>query len=193
MEDVMLSPLQELQQWVGNSSRSRSHESVWTLKSSRAPARKAGCAPFVVPSETMEAARTFRARHYKTAKQWAKTRIDNVAVWQITAAPVKAKNIEAEFSELAGAWDRETAHLSSPLQKMMHPSYHAILGISAESPGNKRQIIRLLLQDLKTNRRDWFLMLSYLTQQNPIDPRDSGKTSKMIASWLTWGEKQGLL
>ena len=100
--------------------------------------------------------------------------------------------LEQRFREAAEKWDRETAHLSSPLQKMMHPSYQAILGMSAESPENKRQIIRLLLRDLKSNGRDWFLALSYLTQQNPINPKDAGKTSKMIASWVSWGENQGL-
>jgi hypothetical protein len=97
------------------------------------------------------------------------------------------------FQEEAAKWDRETAHLSSPLQKMMHPSYQAILGMSSDSPESKREVIGFMLRDLKANRRDWFLALSYLTQQNPIRPADAGKTSKMIASWVTWGEVQGIL
>ncbi len=109
------------------------------------------------------------------------------------ANEVAEKTLEARFLEQADKWERETAHLSSPLQRMMHPSYQAILGMSAESPENKRGVVRLMLRDLKRNQRDWFLALSYLTQQNPIDPKDYGKTSKMVASWMKWGEGQGLL
>lgn len=103
------------------------------------------------------------------------------------------KTLEQKFLEQAEKWDQETAHMSSPLQKMMHPSYQAILGMSAESLDNKRNVIRFMLHDLKRNRREWSLALSYLTQQNPIDPKDYGKTSKVTASWLKWGERQGLL
>jgi len=190
----MLTPHQVLQQWIGNPSHCQSHDdSAWSLTSTMVSARKASCGPFLVPSDGRAAARAYRVARYKTARQWAKIKAEDSFVGVFVAAPARAKDIATAFNELAEAWDRETAHLSSPLQKMMHPSYHAILGMSAESPEDKRQIIRLLLHDLKTNHRDWFLMLSYLTQQNPINPKDSGKTSKMIASWLTWGEKQGLL
>src|SRR5258708_908476 len=94
------------------------------------------------------------------------------------------QSLEERFWEQAEKWDRETAHLSSPLQRMMHPSYQAILGMGAEHKGD---VIRLLLRDLQQNQRDWFLALSYLTEANPIEPKDAGKTDKLISSWLRWG------
>jgi hypothetical protein len=109
------------------------------------------------------------------------------------AAPDDVRALEERFREQAEKWDLETAHMSSPLQRMMHPSYQAILGMSAESPQNKRDIIRFMLHDLKTNHREWPLALSYLTQHNPINPKDYGKTDKITAAWIKWGSDQGLL
>jgi hypothetical protein len=102
-------------------------------------------------------------------------------------------DLECRLRQEAEKWELETRHLSSPLQRMMHPSYQAILGMSAETQNNRRDVIRFMLHDLKSNHRDWFLALSYLTQHNPISTKDYGKTSKMVAAWVKWGEEQGLL
>jgi hypothetical protein len=99
-------------------------------------------------------------------------------------------SLEDRFCEQATRWQRETAHLSSPLQRMMHPSYQAILGMAAE---HKQEIIRLMLQDMQKNRRDWILAWSYLTQVNPLNPRDAGKTDKLIEAWVKWGKEQRII
>src|SRR5947209_38701 len=41
-----------------------------------------------------------------------------------------AISLEERFREQADKWRRETEHLSSPSQMMMHPSYQAILGMA---------------------------------------------------------------
>ena len=94
------------------------------------------------------------------------------------------------FRQQAEKWDRETSHLSSPAQKIMHPSYQAILGMEKD---DRREIIRLLLRDLQENRREWFWALSYLTKENPIEQKDAGKMDKMINAWIKWGNRRGLL
>ncbi len=121
--------------------------------------------------------------------------VATVAVGNAVGADQAAaeKTFEQRFLEQADKWERETAHLSSPLQRMENPSYQAIMGMSAESPEHKRAIIRLMLRDLKTKHRDWFLALSYLTQHNPVDPQDYGKTSKLVQAWVRWGEKERYL
>jgi len=90
------------------------------------------------------------------------------------------------FHEQADKWERETRHLSSPNQKIMHPSYQAVLGMGAE-------VVPLLLQDLAQNRREWFWALSYITKANPIQREDAGKMDKMVAAWVKWGKDRGLL
>jgi hypothetical protein len=99
-------------------------------------------------------------------------------------------SLEERLQTEATKWDRETAHLSSPLQRTTHPSYQAILGMGAQ---HKKDVIQFMLRDMKQNRRDWFLALSYLAQENPINPKDAGKTDKIIESWVRWGESQGLI
>ncbi|MGD0733382.1 MAG: hypothetical protein ABR956_19115 [Terracidiphilus sp.] len=93
--------------------------------------------------------------------------------------------LKERFSELAQQWGDETGHLSSPNQKMLHPSYQAILGMGQE---HREEIIDLLLQDLKDNRRQWFWALSFLAQANPITPADAGRMDRMIDAWVRWGK-----
>jgi hypothetical protein len=92
------------------------------------------------------------------------------------------------FTEEADKWYHETMHLSSPTQMMLHSSYQAILRLASE---DKKETIGLMLKDLKANGRPWFWALSYLTNENPINPVDFGKTEKMIKAWVRWGEQNG--
>lgn len=101
-----------------------------------------------------------------------------------------AQTFEQQFYEQAEKWDRETAHLSSPAQRFLHPSYVAIMGMAQD---NRDKVIDLLLRDMRDNRREWFWALSYLTHQNPIDRRDSGRLDKMIKAWVQWGKQEGRL
>jgi hypothetical protein len=91
------------------------------------------------------------------------------------------------FLDLAQQWEDETGHLSSPNQRMLHPSYKAILGMGQE---HKEELIDLLIQDMKDKRRQWFWALSYLAQVNPIKPEDAGRIDRMINAWVRWGEKR---
>lgn len=106
------------------------------------------------------------------------------------AVIVQASPLEKRFEEQADKWSRETVHLSSPTQMMLHPSYQAIMGMARE---DEQGLIRLMLRDLRDNRRLWFWALSYLTNDNPIKPTDAGKLNKMIDAWVKWGTVRGLL
>ncbi|HET6178410.1 MAG TPA: hypothetical protein VFE61_15865 [Candidatus Sulfotelmatobacter sp.] len=106
------------------------------------------------------------------------------------AVAVEPDSLAERFREQAEKWENETGHLSSPTQKLVHPSYQAILGMGSE---HKIEVLSLLLRDLEKNRRPWFWALSYLSQDNPIRPADAGKKDRMIAAWLTWGKAKGLL
>lgn len=94
------------------------------------------------------------------------------------------------FYEEAEKWDRETMHLSSQPQIMLHSSYQAVLGMANE---NKEEVIGLMLQDMRDNRRFWFWGLSQLTNENPIKDKDAGRIDKMIKAWITWGKQKGYL
>ena len=100
------------------------------------------------------------------------------------------ESLEERFHEQADKWQQETQHLSSPGQRMMHPSYQAIMGMARDNP---EEVIGLMIRDLQQNRRAWFWALSYLTQDNPISASDAGRTDKMVKAWVRWGEAKGLL
>jgi hypothetical protein len=139
-------------------------------------------------------ASSLRLRQRNHARHlWLKRKEQWRSLSQVLDRLEKSLTLEQRFCEEAEKWGKETAHMSSPLQKMMHHSYQAILGMSAESSKNKRDVVRFMLRDLKDNHREWSLALSYLTQHNPIDPRDYGRTDKVNAAWIRWGEDEGLL
>lgn len=94
--------------------------------------------------------------------------------------------LEDRFREQAEKWERETKYLSSTTKRAMHPSYQTIIGMGHD-------VVPLLLRDLQQNRRTWFWALSYITQENPINPADAGKMDKMIMAWVNWGRERGLL
>lgn len=103
---------------------------------------------------------------------------------------VQALSLEQRFQEESDKWWKQTAHLSSPAQQMVDPSYQAIMGMGASDP---MQVAGLMIKDMQINRRPWFLALSYLTQANPVRSADSGKTDKMIKAWVEWGRMHELL
>jgi hypothetical protein len=112
-----------------------------------------------------------------------------LATARVTVQPL-TEPLKERFRELAENWDQETRYLSSPTQRMEHPSYQAILGLGRE---NKAEIVCLLISDMQQNERPWFWALSYLTGENPISRVDAGRMDKMIASWTTWAKNKGLL
>lgn len=115
-------------------------------------------------------------RHLKFVEAWDTLKADD--------------DLAKRFHKQAEKWARETEHLSSPTQMMAHPSYQAILGMALE---DKREIIRLMILNLKHNRNEWFWALSYLTQDNPIRQSDAGKMDKMISAWVNWGREHNLI
>jgi hypothetical protein len=107
----------------------------------------------------------------------------------VSKALVSARTVSAElplavrFRELANRWERETSHVSSITKRVMHPCYQSILAMGPN-------VISLLIQDMRENRRDWFWALHHLTQENPVSLEDSGNLDKMIAAWVDWERKK---
>jgi hypothetical protein len=110
--------------------------------------------------------------------------VESVARTKATFA-VAVVPLEERFRKQADKWRRETAHVSSPSQMMMHPSYQAIMGMAQ---GQEEEMVRLMLRDLRDNRTPWFWALSYLTHDNPIQRSDAGRLDKMIKAWVDWGK-----
>jgi len=135
-----------------------------------------------------------RQHHGRKIRRWGERLVQEAALLQqieaqeaTSAAVADARTLEERFREQAEKWDRETAHLSSPTQRFVNPSYQAILGMGND---HREDVIDLLLRDMQQNRREWFWALSYLTHENPIERKDAGKLDKMIDAWVRWGRKR---
>jgi hypothetical protein len=121
---------------------------------------------------------------------WAASDHRSAALEIAHTSALQVIDIKQLFEDQAERWSSETAHLSSPVQIMMHPSYLAILGMANE---NQDEIVRLMIRDLRTNRRLWFWARSDLTKENPIKSSDAGRLDAMIKAWSDWGKSRGIV
>jgi|ERR1035437_1833930 hypothetical protein len=185
MEDLMTSPLQQIQQWIGCSAQSRIYdEYLRPVRPTKVVTCKKGCAPFTVSVEKRTASRAFRVAHYKTAQQWmTKTQIEDALVRGLTAAPTAVIRTEARFRELASEWLSDIENVSSVTVLTSHPKYQEIISLGWP-------VIPYLLDDLQNKRGYWFPALSAITGIRPFDPRDAGNLQRMTEAWIKWGKNR---
>jgi hypothetical protein len=88
------------------------------------------------------------------------------------------------FDYLAETWKKETGHLSKISKRCTHVAYQEIIGMG-------REVVPLILHDLRESRDDWFWALSAITGENPITEADAGNVPKMTEAWLRWGRAKG--
>ena len=90
------------------------------------------------------------------------------------------------FRQLANRWRAETSWLSSTTAIAMHPAYQEIIGMGEGA-------LPHILEDLRDNSGDWYWALKSISKDDPVPPRDRGKTNRMKAAWLRWGSIKGLV
>jgi len=54
-----------------------------------------------------------------------------------------------------------------------------------------KEVIPLILNDLKIDPDDWFWALTAITGENPVADNDAGNIEEMAKAWLKWGRKKG--
>ena len=94
------------------------------------------------------------------------------------------ENLEETFNQLVQQWRTETRGISSSTELILHPAYQQIIGLGKEA-------IPLLLRELEKKSGRWFWALKSITRQDPVLPKQQGKTKEMIQAWLDWGRKNG--
>ena len=90
------------------------------------------------------------------------------------------------FNQLADQWERETALLSRMDRAIKHPAYQEIISMG-------EQAAPLILERMRETEGHWFAALRAITGANPVKRSDRGKIAVMQASWLEWGEANGLI
>jgi hypothetical protein len=99
---------------------------------------------------------------------------------------VRQDRTESEFRKHAKLWLKETLHISSPVEKYLHPSYARIIGLGFA-------VVPYILATLKRQPNDWFYALRAITGENPIPASAAGDIKRMADLWVSWGEAQGLI
>ncbi len=90
------------------------------------------------------------------------------------------------FRALADEWLSETAHLSDPVDKFMHPALVQIIGLGKQS-------VPMILQEVRKMSGHWFYALEHINRTNPVSPEDQWDVEKTAAAWLEWGRREGLI
>jgi hypothetical protein len=92
----------------------------------------------------------------------------------------------AEFKKHERIWKRQTHHISSPVDKYLHPSYARIIGLGWPAVSH-------ILRSLKRQPDDWFYALRSITGENPVPNSAAGDVLQMTSVWLKWGGQRGLI
>jgi len=95
-------------------------------------------------------------------------------------------NAAAVFAAAEREWKDETAFVSNPAQKFLHPAYARIIGLG-------RPAIPLILRSMMKEPSDWFYALRALTGENPVPDQMAGDMVAMTATWILWGRSRALI
>lgn len=93
---------------------------------------------------------------------------------------------EQRFQQLAREWLRDTAFVSDPIEKFMHPAHMKILGMG-------EKILPLVLREVERMSGHWFMVLDAISPENPVTPEDQASPERTAHAWVDWGKKQGLI
>lgn len=93
---------------------------------------------------------------------------------------------EQRFQQLANEWLRDTAFVSDPIEKFMHPAHMKILGMG-------EKILPLVLMEVEKMSGHWFMILDAISAENPVTPEDQASPERTAQAWVEWGKKQGLI
>jgi hypothetical protein len=100
--------------------------------------------------------------------------------------PFAVDQTVSEFKKHKRKWLKDTRHLSSPIDRYMHPSYVRIIGLGAP-------VLKIILRDLKAEQNDWFYALRYIAGTDPVKPSMAGDIDQMTKAWIKWGEDHGFI
>jgi hypothetical protein len=106
----------------------------------------------------------------------------NIAVLR----PYAPDRVTTEFKKHEKRWLSQTRHISSPIDKYLHPSYARIIGLGWA-------VVPHILRSLKRQPNDWFYALRAVTGENPVPASAAGDVRRMANIWIAWGEAEGLI
>jgi hypothetical protein len=93
---------------------------------------------------------------------------------------------EERFAVLANRWHDETDFVSSPSRVTGNDTYLQIISMG-------KQVIPLILEDLKERGGYWYRALRILSGEDPVPIEAKGDVEQMKRAWLEWGRERGYI
>lgn len=100
------------------------------------------------------------------------------------AASWQPETLEDSFFRHAAKWRAETGFMSSIRDMATHQSYQHIIGMG-------RDVVPLIIRELRERPDHWFWALKAITQVDPVSPCDRGKVERMREAWIEWADVNG--
>lgn len=97
--------------------------------------------------------------------------------------------VEQDFARLAEEWKNDTMHWSSVTKMISHRNYLGIIGLAGRA--SRREVERLLLEELQREPDHWFDALSAVTGEDPVKPEHD--FDQATEAWLQWGREKGII
>ena len=91
---------------------------------------------------------------------------------------------DQRFRELVCQWKEATQFVSSVTDMVTDPAYQQIIGMG-------REVLPLILAELRREPDHWFWALQAITRENPVAPEDRGQIPAMTRAWLDWAAANG--
>ena len=91
-----------------------------------------------------------------------------------------------QFDRLAKAWKEDTRYICSTTDLATHPAYQRIIGMG-------RDVVPLILADLRKEPYQWFWALRAITGEDPVPETQKGKVRQMANAWIQWGKRKGFI
>ena len=97
------------------------------------------------------------------------------------------QEVEARFHTYLAKWRDQTQLESNYNRILANPNFRRILALGP-------QAVPLILADMQQGSGGaWFQALEDITGENPIPPEHEIDTNLMIADWLDWGRRNGII
>jgi len=103
---------------------------------------------------------------------------------EASKAKEKREELRQRFCNLANEWRKETKHISSVEEMVLHPNYLKIIAMG-------KDVIAFLLEELERKPDHWLVALHVLTDEDPASPEST--FYEAVEAWLEWGKRKGYL
>ena len=95
-------------------------------------------------------------------------------------------SIEERLAVLANRWHDETDFISSTSLITSNDTYLQIISMGKE-------VIPLILEDLKERGGHWYRALRILSDEDPVPIEAKGDVRQMKRAWIEWGRERGYI